>query len=266
MLDISQYIVSGDLEAALKTVQQQVRQNPAESKWRILLFQLYAVLGNWDKARTQLAVLQDLDAYNLALVRTYEQVLLCEMMRQAVFAGQKTPLVFGEPQQWIALLQEALKLTAQKQYSEAKTLRDQAFDLAPATPGKLNGEVFDWIADADMRLGPMLEAIINGQYYWIPFQHIKTIQLEEPTDLRDVVWMPAFFTWRNQGETVGFIPTRYPNSETQPDSLLKLARKTQWLEPSPDLFIGLGQRLLSSNTNEYALMDVREISFTDVNS
>ena len=56
----------------------------------------------------------------------------------------------------------------------------------------------------------MLEAIINGHYYWIPFQQIQQIQIEEPADLRDVVWMPAHFVWTNGGDAVGLIPTRYP--------------------------------------------------------
>jgi type VI secretion system protein ImpE len=107
----------------------------------------------------------------------------------------------------------------------------------------------------------VLEAIINGQYYWIPFQQIQQIQIEEPVDLRDVVWMPAHFVWTNGGDTVGLIPTRYPDSETAEDSLLRLARKTEWTELNEASFIGLGQRLLSTNENDYALMDIREINF-----
>jgi type VI secretion system protein ImpE len=119
----------------------------------------------------------------------------------------------------------------QQQYQEVQKLRDLAFELAPVQSGTIDGEAFDWLADADMRLGPVLEAIVNGQYYWIPLHCIQTIHFEEPTDLRDVVWMPAFFTWRNGGETVGLVPTRYPDSENQTDSMLQLARKTEWLEP-----------------------------------
>jgi len=86
----------------------------------------------------------------------------------------------------------SIKLTAAHQYKEARTLRNEAFELAPATAGTIDGEDFDWLADADVRMGPMLEAIINGQYYWIPFQQIQAIRIEEPADLRDVVWMPAY--------------------------------------------------------------------------
>ncbi len=265
MLNSEQALKDGNLEQALADIQQLIRKDPANSKHRIYLFQLYSVLGQWEKALNQLNVLADMDASTLAMVQTYREALRCEVLRKEIFAGLKTPLIFGDPQQWIALLQQALKLTAAHQYKEAQTLRNEAFELAPTTAGTIDGEAFDWLADADVRIGPMLEAIVNGQYYWIPFQQIQAIRIEEPADLRDVVWMPAYFTWQNGGETVGLIPTRYSDSENQPDSAIKLARKTEWQEPDEGLFIGMGQRLLSTNNNDYALMDVREIIFASTN-
>jgi hypothetical protein len=110
---------------------------------------------------------------------------------------------------------------------------------------------FDWIADADMRLGPVLEAILNGRYYWIPFSRTRRIEIEKPEDLRDLVWMPAHFEFANGGEAVGLIPTRYPGSETSEDGAICLARKTVWQEVSPGVFHGLGQRLLATDKGEY---------------
>jgi type VI secretion system protein ImpE len=263
-MSAEQYIREGKPTEALQALQAQIRKNPADPKLRTFLFQLLAVLGQWERSLTQLNVAGDLDAANLAMVQTYREALRCEVLRKEIFAGLKTPLIFGEPQQWIALLQQALKLTAQQHYAEAKNLRDQAFELAPATAGTINSEAFDWLADADVRIGPQLEAIVNGQYYWIPFTQIQTIRIEQPEDLRDVVWMPTYFTWRNGGETVGLIPTRYADSENQSDAALQLARKTEWQQLDDELFVGLGQRLFSTNNNDYALMDVREINFTVV--
>ena len=40
----------------------------------------------------------------------------------------------------------------------------------PAAP--IDGKAFAWMADADMRLGPVLEAVINGRYYWVPLVHL----------------------------------------------------------------------------------------------
>ena len=254
----------GQLADSLVQLQNQIKKDPANAKLRTFLFQLLAVLGDWDRALSQLNVSGDLDAANLAMVQTYREAIACEVLRKQIFQGKKTPLVFGEPTQWIALLQQALTLNIEQQHNQAQTLRDQAFELAPAVSGTINGEAFEWIADADTRLGPVLEAIINGRYYWIPFQQIRQIQIEEPADLRDVVWTPAHFMWTNGGEAFGLIPTRYPNSETMDDSALRLARKTEWTELNEGTFIGLGQRLLSTNENDYALMDVRDIQFNTI--
>ncbi|MCX7068688.1 MAG: type VI secretion system accessory protein TagJ [Methylococcales bacterium] len=260
-MNAEQYIREGNPNAALQTLQAEVRKNPANPKLRVFLFQLLAVQGDWDRALTQLNVSGDLDAANLAMVQTYREAIACEVLRKQIFLGKKTPLVFGQPEQWIALLQQALKLTTEHQHKEAQQLRELAFELAPVTQGTINGEAFEWIADADTRLGPVLEAIINGRYYWIPFQQIQQIQIEEPADLRDVVWMPVHFVWTNGGDAFGLIPTRYPDSETEEDAAIRLARKTEWIELNDTTFIGLGQRLLSTNENDYALMDIREINF-----
>jgi type VI secretion system protein ImpE len=234
------------------------------------------VIGQWQRALTQLLVVKDLDSAAVAMVRTYEQVLRCEVLRSQVFAGERTPLILGEPEPWIAQLIEAMRLSAQGNHEAALRLRDDAFEQAPATAGKLRlagrastdaGEPpaadveveFDWLADADSRLGPMLEAIVNGRYYWVPVHRIARIEIEAPADLRDLVWLPAQFLWKNQGDAVGMIPTRYAGSEASSDPQVQLARRTEWTETAPGVFHGLGQRLLATSEGEHAIMDVRGI-------
>jgi len=258
-MQAEQSLQAGDLQGALTQLQDQVRKNPANVQYRVFLFQLLAVLGQWERAFTQLKVLGEMDAGTLAMVKTYQAALSCEALRAEVFAGQRTPLLFGQPEQWMALLIEALRLTATGAGTEAQTMREQAFAAAPTTNGTLDGQPFEWIADADMRLGPMLEAIINGRYYWVPFAHIRTLRIEQPTDLRDLVWLPATFIWANGGEVVGFIPTRYPDSAHSDDAMLRLSRKTEWQERPGDCYVGLGQRLLATDTGEYPLLDCRLI-------
>lgn len=262
MHSIEQLLQMANPVDALSQLQGQVKKSPADAKLRTLLFQLLAVLGQWERALVQLNVAGELAAANLAMVQTYREVINCEMLRKAVFNGHKSPLVFGEPEPWIALLQESVKLNAENLFAESTRLRDQAFDSAPITNGIINGSSFEWIADADTRLGPVLEAIVNGRYYWVPFSYISEIHIEEPADLRDLVWMPAHFVWANKGETVGFIPSRYPYSEDSPDALIQLARKTEWQEISENSYTGLGQRMLTTDKDDYPLFDIREIKFT----
>jgi type VI secretion system protein ImpE len=261
-----QALSAGDLDQALSDLQQQVRKDPANSKHRIFLFQLQAVLGQWAKALNQLNVLAEMDAATLPMTQTYREALQCEVLRAEVFAGRRTPLIFGDPPTWLALLLEALRLAAQGQMAQSQTLREQALAEAPAIPGRINDEPFVWLADADARLGPVLEIIVNGRYYWAPLQHIRHVELEAPVDLRDLVWTPAQFTWANGGGAVGLIPTRYPGSETAADHAIRMARKTEWLDCGGELYCGLGQRMLATDAGEYPLLEVRSIALTPAES
>jgi type VI secretion system protein ImpE len=254
-----QSLRDGKIDEALAQVQDQVRKDPSNAKHRVFLFQLLAVLGDWKRAITQLNVLKDLDASTIPMTQAYSEAVKCEALRADIFAGRRSPLVFGEPEQWIALMIEALRVGADDQHAKAQELRAQALEAAPAVSGTIDGAAFEWIADADSRLGPLLEAVVNGRYYWIPFHRIQRVDIEKPVDLRDIVWMPAHFAWTNGGEAVGLIPTRYPGSEASDDSSIRLARKTDWIDAGGDAFLGLGQRMLATDAGEYPLMAVREI-------
>ena len=258
-MGMEDWLHGGDPSTALSDLQEQIRKNPSSAKLRVFLFQLLAIEGRWDRALTQLKVAGELDAGNLAMVQTYREALACEALREEIFAGQRSPLVFGQPATWIALLVEALRLAAAGEIEQSQQVRDEAFAAAPATRGVIDDQPFEWIADADARLGPVLEAIISGKYYWVPFDRIREIRIEAPADLRDVVWMPAYFTWANGGESVGLIPTRYPGSQASADSQVRLARRTDWADRGAELFVGLGQRMLATDAGEYPIMDARAI-------
>jgi type VI secretion system protein ImpE len=257
-----QALQAGDPRGALKLLQDQVRAKPADARLRIFLFQLLAVLGEWDRALNQLNVSGELDASTLTMVQTYRETIACERLREEVFAGRKVPLLFGEPEPWLALLIEALLRDGRGEIDAAHQLRDQAFDQAPSTAGQAQAGAeplaFEWIADADMRLGPVVEAIINGRYYWVPVHRLAELRIEPPADLRDRVWTPAQFMFTNGGETVGFIPTRYPGTDLS-DGTLALARRTDWVEVRPGVHVGRGQRMFATDAGDLALMDLRHV-------
>lgn len=261
--EAAQLLREGDPTGALNRLQAEIRTRPADSKLRVFLFQLLSILGQWDRALTQLNVAAEMDASTLAMAQMYREALRCEVLRSQVFAGKKSPLLFGQPEQWLALLIESNLVAARGDLAAAKSLREQAFDLAPATTGKLDGQPFAWIADADTRLGPVCEAVINGKYYWVPFSRLARLDIEKPEDLRDFVWAPAHFLFTNGGEAVGVIPTRYPGSEASSDGLIQLARKTEWVEAQDGEYTGLGQRLLVTDAGEFALLDVRSLEFDE---
>lgn len=252
---------SGNLAQALEQLQSQVRNDPSKAEYRVFLFQLLTVMGQWDRALTQLNVAGEMDASTLAMVAMYREALQCEALRKDIFAGKRSPLIFGEPQQWIAMALEALKITAEGKYAEGQALREQAYEQAPTVSGRVNDKPFQWFADADSRIGPFLEAIVNGNYYWIPFNRIKAINIEEPEDLRDMVWTPAFFTWDNGGEMVGLIPSRYVDSDKSEDNEILLCKKTEWQEVAQGTYFGCGQRLFATDEEDISLLDIRTVEF-----
>ena len=256
---LGELLTEHSLQPALTRLQDQVRREPANPKHRIFLFQLLAVLGQWERALNQLNVLAEMDASSLPMVQTYREALRCELLRAEVFAGRRSPLIFGDPEPWTALLLEALRLTAEGHYQQAASMREQAFEAAPTTPGVIDQQPFAWIADADARLGPTLEAVINGRYFWLPWNRLARITFEPPQDLRDAVWMPAQLQFANGGEAVGLIPTRYPDTDLARGDALALARRTEWREPAPGVYTGLGQRLLATDRTEFGLMDLRAV-------
>jgi len=257
----AELLQAADTAGALKALTDEVRAQPQDSRLRVFMAQLLCVVGQWERALNQLDVAAELDALAVPMKQVYGEAIRCEGLRAQVFAGTRTPMIFGEPDEWLALLVESLLQHGQGEAAVAQQLRERAFDAAPASAGTIDGTPFEWLADADMRLGPVLEAYVNGRYYWVPFARLAQVKVDPPEDLRDGVWLPAHLQFANGGEALALIPTRYEGSEKSGDGLLQLARKTEWRELAPDMWAGLGQRVLGSDEGDHALMDVREIDF-----
>lgn len=251
----------GRLDEALQALTAQVRSHPADAPRRVFMFQLLSLLGQWERAQNQLKVAGELDPINALMVGAYSVALAGEIERVEVFAGKRSPVMIGEPVQWMALLLQALKLNGEGLHEQAASLREQAFEQAEAVAGSVDGTPFEWMADADPRFGPCLEIITKSGYAWVPFSRIRELSFEAPNDLRDKVWAPVQITWINGGQAVGFVPCRYPAAERSGDSDIVLTRKTEWTDLGEDLQIGEGQRMLATDAGEYPLLDVRSITF-----
>lgn len=262
-----EFLRAGRIPEALEALREAIRSDPSDAGKRVFLFQLNCVLGEWDKALNQLNVAAGLDQDVQLMAQVGRAALQCEVFRRDVFEGRRSPLLLGRPEPWVGLMLQAVQLSGQGRHAQAAPLRAQAFEEAQPASGTIcvadgegvRCERFEWIADADERLGPMVEAIVEGKYYWIPFSHIRAIEIEPPTDLRDVVWAPVSFQWINGGEAVGLIPTRYPGSEQSQDGSILLARKTEFEPIGSDVFVGRGQRMWATDTGEYPLLQTRRI-------
>ncbi|WP_339948166.1 type VI secretion system accessory protein TagJ [uncultured Albimonas sp.] len=259
-------LADGDLDGALAALSEAVRKAPRDARLRVFLFQLLCLRREWRRALVQLKTCATLDPQAETMARAYREAIACELWREAVFAGAKTPATRGEPPPWLEWLVEALALEAAGDPAAADALRARAFAAAPVSPGQLDGAPLAWIADADPRLGPVLEVVVDGRYLWAPFAAIGALRIAPPADLRDRVWTPATLTWAEGGESVGLIPTRYAPApaldlgEAAPAPEHLLAAATGWRMQGERVVAGPGQRILVTDAAEVALMDLRALS------
>jgi len=257
-VDVAEHLRRGDLDGASALLRAAVRTAPAHPQPRAVLAQLMMVDGQWERATKQLAVLASLDPTFLPMTQLYRAAISGERTRAEVFAGQRAPVILGEPPAWIALFIQALTAGAEA----GAALREAGRDGAPAVPGSADGKPFEWLADADPRLGPVFEMLIDGSYYWVPVERVRRLRLEAPKLLRDLVWAQAEVTWVNGGESRALLPVRYPGSECDRDPAIRLARATRWgAESTVGEPQGAGQRVLVTSGEELGMLGVRELLF-----
>ncbi len=265
----AELIKQAKLDEALTALENEVRKAPADPKLRVFLFQILALMGRWDRATTQLEVIAEMNPAALLMAQACRQAILCEHFRTEVFTGKRSALLLGEPDQWVQQIIAAMSMDGQGNHDAAADLRASALEAAPASAGFLevagaDGSPvrtnFEWIADADPRLGPMLEVMVGGKYYWVPWHRVRAIKIEKPCDLRDAVWAPARFLWSTGAAQDGFIPSRYAGSESPANSgAVRMARETVWVDSGHGQELPLGLRLFATDAGEFSLFETRLI-------
>lgn len=259
MPNADELLAAGDLEGARAALVETVRSAPADQSARLFLLQLMMIGGEWDKARAQAKALASLSPQAEMLSVLCGQLIAGESQRQDAFAGRQPFKVLVPTSQWVDDLAAALTAAAAGDHERASTLRDQAFDAAPDTPGECDGRRFVWIADADARFGPCLEVIIAGSWGLVPFEAVEAINSEGATDLRDLAWLPVQLALRSGQTAAAFIPTRYPETAGA-DAALRLARATTW-RSGPLGDTGVGQRLFAvSDGDDIPILSIRRLT------
>lgn len=254
----------GDIEGTRAALVARVKAAPGDIPTRMFLFQLLALCGDWDKARIQLDTLARLSPSAQMLAVAYGQAIDAERQRAAAMAGEAEVPVLARGGDWIDDLAAALMLDARGDATAALSRRDAALDAAPDTAGTLHGVdgtepiAFDWIADADPRFGPALEAIIGGRWGLLPFDAIELLTSAGPADLRDMIWFPVEVRLRAGGSVAAMLPARYPGSHAATDAAHRMGVRTDW----NDAGHGIGQRvLMTSGDAEVGLLALRRVQF-----
>jgi type VI secretion system protein ImpE len=254
----------GQIDEAVALVENALRGDPASQELRWQFFQLHCITGQWKRALGQLKTLAGLDPEFLLRAQGLRHAIQCEALRAEVFGGRQSPVVLGEPPDWFGGLALALRAGAEGRYDEAVRLRETALQTVSPVSAQIDGKSYAGLEDADCRLGPVLEAVVEGNYYWVPLERLRRIEVQAPGKLIDVVWLRLHLTWTTGGESHALVATRYPGSEAASDPWVRLARVAEWEEKAPGLYWGTGVRTLFAGGEYVPLVSVREIVIEQV--
>ncbi|TDV16439.1 type VI secretion system accessory protein TagJ [Paraburkholderia caballeronis] len=238
-----------------------VRQRPANSRDRWLLFQLLCVDGEWQRALMQLQTWATLEPDGKPRAQLHRELIQSELFRTEVFAGLRTPGFIDPPPAWLDTLLRANERLAKGDVAGADALRDAALNGAPATRGD-GGQTgaFDWLTDSDSRLGPVCEMAVAGGYRWVPFDTMQSLVMTPVSTLTDVVWRAATAILRSGAVLRGYVPVRYPGSESGPADI-KLARETTWTNVGSTGVLATGQKTWATDRGDFGLLEIGTCRF-----
>jgi type VI secretion system protein ImpE len=260
-MDSGALLQEGRLEEALAALKDEVRRTPGRVESRVNLFALNCVLGRLDKASADLQAIRAVDNSWTVPAQVYESLIKAELLRREVFAGRNKPVILGDPEPWLAWNVQALAVAATGKGAEAANLNNQAFEAAPEYGCRVDGSACLWLSDSDRRLGPALEAVLEGKYYWISFGRLRTVEITPPEFLVETVWIPARLGLVAGAELAAHLPVRYAGTEDSTDGPLRLGRKTEWAETPGGGQRPLGQKMVESDSSEFGLLSCRRIEF-----
>ncbi|HEV2522872.1 MAG TPA: type VI secretion system accessory protein TagJ [Candidatus Acidoferrales bacterium] len=227
---------AGKLSEAIGALNEELRRNPADTKARTFLFELLCFSGEYDRAEKQLAVLSQPGKQSELGALLYRGALSATRAREDLFQKKEFP-----------------KLVSQDGHDGSVS-------------GILNGKPFQTLVDVDPRIGANLEVFVAGNYFWIPFSFLSSIEISPPKRLRDLLWIPAIIRTspayhdKELGETL--LPALTPFSGTHTDDYVRLGRETSWEEDENGQSYPVGQKLLLADDEEVPILEVRKLEFT----
>jgi type VI secretion system protein ImpE len=261
MSKASDLLRAGDLKAAIEEVTRDVKNNPTNGNARTFLFELLSFAGEFDRAEKQLEAIGHQDAKTEMGTMVYRNNLKAERERMHLFKQGVAPAFLTEPPEYIDWQLSAINNFRLGNLEEARALLDRAEEARPAFKGTADGKPFADFRDYNDFVAPVFELIVKSQYVWLPIEHVRSIEVQAPKNLRDLLWTPV--TVESIDGTVGevYIHTLYFGSSEHQDDMVKLGRMTDWQEVREGFYTGSGLRAFLIDDEDKALFNLKLIEF-----
>ena len=258
-MNAKQLFDAADLPGAITKISEELKSDPADSRKRTFLFELLCFAGDLERASKQLDVIGRGSTDSEIAVSRYRAALEAEKLRRLLFTEGRTPGLPKDVPPYTGQHLEAIGHMRQGRVEEARASLEKAIETRPSIPCHINGEAYEDIRDADDLLAPFLEIFTVNNYSWVPWEAVKSITMEPPKHLRDLIWMPATVELHIGPLGEVFLPVLYPQSYLHPDNQVKLGRVTDWRADVEGLALASGQRMLVAGERDWPLLEIRQL-------
>jgi type VI secretion system protein ImpE len=261
MATAKELLDAGKLQAAIEELTNRVKATPSDAHQRISLFELLLFAGDWERAERQVDVIAHQSMESGLGVQVYRNNIKAERDRSRLFSDGLRPHFISVPPAYVELHLAAINRVREGNIREARETLDRAEEERPAFTGAINGREFSDFRDYNDLVGPVLEAIVQDQYTWIPFEQIATLEIGAPRQLRDLIWTPAHIEAIDGTSGDIYIHTLYEGSGNHADDEVRLGRMTDWKDAGEGLYLASGSRLFLIDGEDRALLEARKIEF-----
>jgi len=258
----SQLYHAGDLYGAVAAAVETVKANPTDTRARGFLAELLCFVGEIARADKHLDLIADQDSAVASGVALFRQLLRGATWRHEVFNQGRPPELLGEPPVHLQTGLKALAALRDGAAGEARHLCAQLESARPSTGGARDGAPFADVRDLDDIMASVLELITStGQYFWIPWEQVISLDFAVPQRPRDLIWRKAEIAVRGGPEGVVYVPALYPGTEGVDDDAIRLGRATDWPDPGDGPVRGVGLRTLLFDETDVPILDLGGIAF-----
>ena len=255
----------GRLDDAIAAQNDAVKSKPTDLDARHELSVYLCFAGNLDRAFLQLNTMSQMNPELATASDVYRSLLIADLQRRKVYHEDVKPLLPPDCPAHVEARLDAIIARRAGDAAAATAALERAAESECNRSGKLNGEAFAGIRDYDDQLGSVLEVYAGETYLWLPFDHIRKLEVSEPKHLLDLLYLPAQLEDINGTEASVHLPTTYEGSYQSEDGQVQVGQKTDWVEVPGVGYCGVGQRLLftgtEEGTNEVGLLELRSLEF-----
>jgi type VI secretion system protein ImpE len=254
---------AGDLQGAVAAAADEVKRNPTQTSPRALLAELLCFTGDLERADKHLDAIGQQDPEAMLGVAVLRQLVRAELSRREFYERGRVPEFLDPPPPHVRLALEASIAIRERNTAEAAAKLEEAERLRPRLSGTSDGKPFDDFRDVDDLAATFLEVFTTtGKYYWIPNERVELIEFHAPERSRDLLWRRAHMVVAGGPDGEVNIPAIYYGSHADLEDRVKLGRVTEWRGDEGAPVRGFGQRLFLMGDDARAILELKEISFT----